>query len=113
MRSRADAVATLRDAYMAPVDAMGRYQPRSELDYLMSISFAQAGIPDSARAYASYVRTEGVTRIRKSSGSWRICLQLSRCRRWGDQAPPSRHRAGDGDGCCTPLRARLTTVARR
>lgn len=58
MRSRADAVATLRDAYMAPVDAVGQYQPRSELDYLMSISFAQAGILDSARAYASYVRTE-------------------------------------------------------
>jgi Flp pilus assembly protein TadD/TolB-like protein len=54
----ADAIATLRDAYMAPVDAMGRYEPRSELDYLMAISFAQAGLPDSASVYGAYARTE-------------------------------------------------------
>jgi DNA-binding SARP family transcriptional activator/TolB-like protein len=51
----ADAVKTLRDAYAGPLDAMGRYQPRSDIDYWMAIAFQQAGSADSARVYASYV----------------------------------------------------------
>jgi DNA-binding SARP family transcriptional activator/TolB-like protein/Flp pilus assembly protein TadD len=50
------AVATLRQAYMAPMDAMGRYQPRSELDYLMATAFAAAGEHDSAAVYSAHVR---------------------------------------------------------
>ena len=50
------AIATLRDAYTAPLDAMGRYVPRSELDWWMARAFASAGETDSARVYASYVR---------------------------------------------------------
>ena len=51
-----DAVRTLREAYVGPLDAMGRYEPRSEIDYWMSKAFAQGGQTDSARVYASYVR---------------------------------------------------------
>lgn len=51
-----DAVATLRDAYKGPLDAMGRYEPRSEIDYWMSVAFARADAADSARTYAGYVR---------------------------------------------------------
>jgi tetratricopeptide (TPR) repeat protein len=51
-----DAVRTLRDAYTGPLDAMGRYQPRSEIDYWMSTAFARAGMRDSAQVYAGYVR---------------------------------------------------------
>ena len=50
------AIATLRDAYMAPVDAMARYVPRTELDWWMSRAFAAAHQPDSAAVYATYVR---------------------------------------------------------
>jgi hypothetical protein len=49
------AVATLRDAYEGPLDAMGRYEPHSELDSLMSVAFRDAGMPDSASVYARYV----------------------------------------------------------
>jgi DNA-binding SARP family transcriptional activator/TolB-like protein len=52
-----DALATLRDAYLSPVDGMGRYVPRSELDWWMSRAFVAAGDPDSARVYAGYVRS--------------------------------------------------------
>jgi DNA-binding SARP family transcriptional activator/TolB-like protein len=52
-----DAVATLRDAYLAPLDGMGRYVPRSELDWWMSRAFSAAEQPDSARVYAAYVRS--------------------------------------------------------
>ena len=51
-----DAVRTLRDAYAGPLDAMGRYQPRSDIDYWMATAFQQAGRADSARVYAGYVR---------------------------------------------------------
>jgi DNA-binding SARP family transcriptional activator/TolB-like protein/tetratricopeptide (TPR) repeat protein len=51
-----DAIAALRDAYMGPIDAMGRYEPRSHLDFLMAKSFEAAGIADSAAVYAGYVR---------------------------------------------------------
>jgi hypothetical protein len=50
------AIATLRDAYTAPVDAMGRYVTRSELDWWMSRAFAAANQRDSARVYAGFVR---------------------------------------------------------
>ncbi len=48
------ALAALRTAYQAAPDAMGRYQPRSELDYLMARAFNAANAPDSARVYARY-----------------------------------------------------------
>ena len=54
------AIATLRRAYHEPMDAMGRYAPRSELDYEMSIAFRQAGQADSARRYASFARAAWV-----------------------------------------------------
>jgi hypothetical protein len=41
---------------MGPIDAMGRYEPRSHLDFLMAKSFEAAGIADSAAVYAGYVR---------------------------------------------------------
>jgi DNA-binding SARP family transcriptional activator/TolB-like protein/Tfp pilus assembly protein PilF len=50
------ALATLRDAYASPLDGMGRYQPRSELDLLMAQAFTKAGDADSARMYEAYVR---------------------------------------------------------
>ncbi|MDE3215594.1 MAG: hypothetical protein KGO03_04300, partial [Gemmatimonadota bacterium] len=52
----ADAIATLRDAYTAPVDAMGRYVTRSELDWWMARAFGAAGRLDSARVYGDYAR---------------------------------------------------------
>ena len=50
-----DAVAALRPGYATRLDAMGRYVPISELDYWMSVAFAQAGQADSARVYATRV----------------------------------------------------------
>jgi len=50
------AIAILRDAYKGPLDAMGRYVPRSELDSWMARAFARAGQPDSARVYGSRAR---------------------------------------------------------
>lgn len=50
------AVVPLRDAYAGPLDAMGRYVPRSELDFWMAQTFQQAGSLDSARVYGAYVR---------------------------------------------------------
>jgi DNA-binding SARP family transcriptional activator/tetratricopeptide (TPR) repeat protein/TolB-like protein len=46
----------LRPAYGAPLDAMGRYLTRSELDFLMAKAFRQAGEADSAMVYAARVR---------------------------------------------------------
>ena len=54
------AIATLRRAYHEPMDAMGRYAPRSELDYEMALAFAQAGQADSALKYATYARAAWV-----------------------------------------------------
>jgi tetratricopeptide (TPR) repeat protein len=51
-----DALRTLRNAYAGPLDAMGRYQPRSEIDYWMSVAFTRVGDADSARVYAGFVR---------------------------------------------------------
>jgi hypothetical protein len=50
-----EAVAALRPGYATRLDAMGRYVPISELDYWMSVAFAQAGQADSARMYAARV----------------------------------------------------------
>jgi len=50
------ALAALRDAYASPLDGMGRYQPRSELDLLMAQAFRRAGEADSALVYEAYVR---------------------------------------------------------
>ncbi len=56
-RGRPDlAIATLRRAFREPIDAMGRYAPRTELDFEMTLAFAAAGQADSARVYAGYVR---------------------------------------------------------
>ena len=52
-----DAIATLRTGYATRLDAMGRFATISELDYWMAQAFAEAGEPDSARTYATYVRT--------------------------------------------------------
>jgi DNA-binding SARP family transcriptional activator/tetratricopeptide (TPR) repeat protein/TolB-like protein len=49
-----EAIATLRDGYKGPLDAMGRYEPRSELDYLMSAAFSASGNLDSAAVYRRY-----------------------------------------------------------
>jgi DNA-binding SARP family transcriptional activator/predicted Zn-dependent protease/TolB-like protein len=51
-----DAIATLRMAYQASLDGMGRYAPRSEMDFLMARAFAAAGLRDSAAAYAGFAR---------------------------------------------------------
>ena len=56
-----DAVATLRQGYQGPLDAMGRYEPRSELDMLMAMAFRQTEMRDSAAVYDSYV-----TNVRRS-----------------------------------------------
>jgi DNA-binding SARP family transcriptional activator/TolB-like protein len=50
------ALAALRDAYASPLDGMGRYQPRSELDFLMGQAFRAAGERDSALVYEGYAR---------------------------------------------------------
>ena len=50
------ALEILRPAYGAPLDAMGRYLTRSELDFLMAKAFRQAGEADSALIYATRVR---------------------------------------------------------
>jgi tetratricopeptide (TPR) repeat protein/TolB-like protein len=52
-----NAIATLRQAYEGPLDAMGRYEPHSELDMIMATAFRQAGMRDSAAVYDGYVRS--------------------------------------------------------
>lgn len=52
----ADAIETLRVARLAPVDAMARYVPRSELDWYSARAFAELGQRDSAAVYAQFVR---------------------------------------------------------
>ena len=51
-----EAVATLRRAYVVPLDGMGRYVPRSEVDFWMAMAFGAAAQSDSARLYAEHVR---------------------------------------------------------
>ena len=51
-----DAIALLRDAYETSPDAMGRYEPRSELDLLMAEAFRMAGMRDSSDTYAGYAK---------------------------------------------------------
>ena len=55
-RHYADAIATLHNAQLAPVDAMARYVPRSELDWWLARVFAASGASDSAATYGRYVR---------------------------------------------------------
>jgi DNA-binding SARP family transcriptional activator/tetratricopeptide (TPR) repeat protein len=55
-RHYADAIVTLHNAQLAPVDAMARYVPRSELDWWLARVFAASGARDSAATYARYVR---------------------------------------------------------
>lgn len=50
------AVTVLRQAYAAPLDAMGRYQPRSEIDYELARAFLAAGRQDSAAAYVTRLK---------------------------------------------------------
>ncbi|HVX39007.1 MAG TPA: hypothetical protein VHB25_05470, partial [Gemmatimonadaceae bacterium] len=52
----AGAITVLRDAYHGPLDAMGRYVTRTELDALMAQAFARGGSADSAAVYAARVR---------------------------------------------------------
>jgi hypothetical protein len=52
-----DAIATLRDAQLTALDAMGRYVPHSEIDWWLARTFAAAGQRDSAHVYAGYVRS--------------------------------------------------------
>ena len=56
-----DAVVTLRDAYSAHPDAMGRYLPRTEIDFWMAVAFRRAGQMDSASVYSAYVRRAWAT----------------------------------------------------
>ena len=51
------AVPTLRRAYREPVDAMGRYAPRTDLDFEMARAFHAMGRADSAAVYAGRVRS--------------------------------------------------------
>ena len=50
-----DAIGTLREAYAGHPDAMGRYLPRTEIDYWMAAAFRRAGQGDSAAVYSGYV----------------------------------------------------------
>jgi DNA-binding SARP family transcriptional activator/Flp pilus assembly protein TadD/TolB-like protein len=52
----ARAVNVLRDAYHELPDAMGRYAPRSEIDYWMATAFRRVGQADSAASYERYLR---------------------------------------------------------
>lgn len=52
-----DAVTTLRQARAGVLDAMGRYEPKSELDYLTAIAYQAAGRDDSAGVYAKHARS--------------------------------------------------------
>jgi DNA-binding SARP family transcriptional activator len=69
-----DAVATLRDAYTAQLAAMGRYVPRSELDFEMARAFTASGAMDSARVYAAHVS------IAWRAGDPRVRRQLTELR---------------------------------
>lgn len=51
-----DAVAILRAAYGANLDAMGRYATMTEIDYHMALAFRALGQADSAAVYEAYVR---------------------------------------------------------
>jgi DNA-binding SARP family transcriptional activator/tetratricopeptide (TPR) repeat protein/TolB-like protein len=54
LNDAAGALVTLRVAYESPPDAMGRYLPRSEIDYWMARAFAVAHMADSARVYSQF-----------------------------------------------------------
>ena len=50
------AIRALRDAEEGPLDSMGRYVPRTELEFALARAFAATGQRDSARTYAASVR---------------------------------------------------------
>ncbi|HUX34237.1 MAG TPA: BTAD domain-containing putative transcriptional regulator [Gemmatimonadaceae bacterium] len=52
----AGAIAYFHQALHGPLDAMGRYVPRTEIDAWLARAFARAGQADSAHAYAALVR---------------------------------------------------------
>ncbi|MEX2153664.1 MAG: BTAD domain-containing putative transcriptional regulator [Gemmatimonadaceae bacterium] len=51
-----EALDVLRQGYATQLDGMGRYAPRTEIDYWMARAFAAAGVRDSAKVYSDYVR---------------------------------------------------------
>jgi tetratricopeptide (TPR) repeat protein len=51
-----EALDVLRQGYATQLDGMGRYAPRTEIDYWMARAFAAAGVRDSAKLYSDYVR---------------------------------------------------------
>ncbi|HVB32732.1 MAG TPA: hypothetical protein VNE60_14500 [Gemmatimonadaceae bacterium] len=52
----AGAIAYFRQALRGPLDAMGRYVPRTEIDAWMARAFARAGQSDSSHVYEALVR---------------------------------------------------------
>lgn len=56
LREPDSAILVLHQAYGAPLDAMGRYQPRSELDYELARAYLDAGKGDSARTYVTRLK---------------------------------------------------------
>ena len=75
----ADAIRMLRFAYATPLDAMGRYLTKTEIDYLLTIAFAQAGMPDSSRTYRERVQLawrDGDPEIRARLDSLGAALDL-------------------------------------
>ena len=57
LRQPRAALVALRDAYATPLDGMGRYQLRSEIDLLMAHAYREAGDAENARLYEGYVRS--------------------------------------------------------
>jgi hypothetical protein len=51
-----EALDVLRQGYATQLDGMGRYAPRTEIDYWVARAFAAAGAGDSAKLYSDYVR---------------------------------------------------------
>jgi len=52
----ADAIRILRFAHATSLDAMGRYLTKTEVDYLLAVAFARAGVADSSAWYRERVR---------------------------------------------------------
>jgi len=51
-----DAIRMLRFAHATPLDAMGRYLTKTEIDYLLAVAFARAGVADSSAWYRDRAR---------------------------------------------------------
>ena len=52
----ADAIRMLRFAHATPLDAMGRYLTKTEIDYLLAVAFARAGVADGSAWYRDRAR---------------------------------------------------------